>query len=307
MGHIYSKNTRFYLMGIATIFILLLHAHSYAIGSSANLHKIIVYFFKNGAIGVNLFYLLSAYGLCYSYQNNHTKSYYFKRFKRLMPMLLIYCIFHFILYDDFIFPISLWNVVAHITGISVFFNDNLLDWFIPTLIFIYIIFPFLFRFCVLLKKFGLAFVFVLLTLYLLCMIPVYDFDWQLKLPRLCTVIIGILTYLYEQEGQLKKIYALYGWAALMSYMSFVEGAYLAVPAIALLISKSENHLPCYKIISFVGRHSLEIYLAQALCLWKLNYTNYYWFLITMFISVVIIAFILWSFQNYFWKLIDTIN
>lgn len=305
MGQIYTKNSRFYLMGIATIFILLLHAHSFAIDTSTFLHKILVFIFQNGDIGVNLFFLLSAYGLCYSYQNNNIKSYYYKRFKRLMPMMLIYCIFHFILYDDFVFPISLWHVVSHIIGFSVFYNDNLQDWFIPSLIFIYLVFPLLFKFCILLKKLGLGFVFIFITLYLLCMIPVYDFDWQLKLPRLCAVIIGILTFLYEKEGNLKSIYALYGWAALMSYTSFVKGSYMAVPAIALLISKSENHLPFYKFTSFLGRHSLEIYLAQALCLWKFNHTNYYLFLVIMVISVTITAYILWASHHYFWNLMDT--
>lgn len=307
MSQIYSKNTRFYLMGIATIFIVFLHAHSFAKDSSAILHKIILFVFQKGDIGVNLFFLLSAYGLCYSYNNSTIKSYYIKRFKRLMPMLLIYCIFHFIIYDDFVFPTSLWNTVSHITGISFFYNDNLQDWFIPTLIIIYIAFPLLFKSCIKLKKLGLVFIFILITIYLLCMIPVYNFDWQLKLPRLCAVVIGILTYLYEKEGKLKSIYALYGWAAIMSYMSFTKGAYMAVPAIALLISQGEGHLPLEKIISFVGRHSLEIYLAQALCLLKLSHTNYYWYFIVMVITVIVTAFILWASQYYFWKLIDSIN
>lgn len=303
MHQIYEKGTRYYLMGIATIFIIFLHLYSFAPDNSALIHRVIKFFFLNGDYGVNIFFLLSAYGLCYSYNKNSMKSYYYRRIKRMLPMLLIYCIIHFLLYNDFVFPNSLFNVIAHITGISIFYNDNLYDWFVPTLIFLYLIFPLLYKFCLILKKYSISLIILLFVTILLCVVPVYDFGWQLKIPRLCTVIIGIMTYLYEKDNNYKAIYSIYGWTALLSFMSFVKGAYLSTPAVALLISMNKDYLPFRSIISFLGRHSFEIYLGQALCLnWLVFFDlDYNVFIAFSFLSISVSSFLLWASHYYFWK------
>ncbi len=222
----------------------------------------------------------------------------------MLPMLLIYCIFHFLLYKDFVFPDSIFNVIAHITGISVFYNDNLYDWFVPTLIFLYLIFPLLYGLCLIIKKYSISLIILIIIIILLCVIPIYDFGWQLIIPRLCTVIIGIMTYLYEKDNNYKVIFSLYGYTALLSFMSFVKGSYLSTPAMALLISMNKNYLPFRPIVSFLGRHSFEIYLGQALCLNWLYFfdLNYNEFIAFSFLGLSCSAFLLWASHYLFWKI-----
>jgi peptidoglycan/LPS O-acetylase OafA/YrhL len=135
-------------------------------------------------------------------------------------------------------------------------------------------------------------------------IPIYDFGWQLIIPRLCTVIIGIMTYLYEKDNNYKVIFSLYGYTALLSFMSFVKGSYLSTPAMALLISMNKNYLPFRPIVSFLGRHSFEIYLGQALCLNWLYFfdLNYNEFIAFSFLGLSCSAFLLWASHYLFWKI-----
>ncbi len=112
-----------------------------------------------------------------------------------------------------------------------------------------------------------------------------------------------MTYLYEKDNNYKAIYSLYGWTALLSFMSFVKGAYLVAPAVALLISMNNNYLPFRSIVSFLGRHSFEIYLGQALCLnWLIFFDlNYNEFISLSFLGLSFSAFLLWASHYYFWK------
>lgn len=74
---------RFLYYGIAILLVVFYHLHCVT-----NLS--IVAPFSQGAIGVDIFLFFSGYGLCYSYEKNSLKEFYWRRFKRIMPIFWIH-------------------------------------------------------------------------------------------------------------------------------------------------------------------------------------------------------------------------
>ena len=76
---VFSKDARTYLMGLAIISVVMVHVSTQEIEHP--IYKLISFVFSNGHLGVNVFFLLSAYGLCFSYNRNSLKKFYSFIFK----------------------------------------------------------------------------------------------------------------------------------------------------------------------------------------------------------------------------------
>lgn len=95
------SQSRGLLMGLATLWVVLSHSHNIDFAQShilAALH--LTAFFQNlqayGSAGVDLFLLLSGYGLWYSYSKNPgIKAFYARRFSRILPALFIVTILYY--------------------------------------------------------------------------------------------------------------------------------------------------------------------------------------------------------------------
>ena len=74
----FLNNNRVLLMGVAIILIILYHAYCVLGGPFI--------FFKYGYIGVDIFLLLAAFGLSYSYTKNTFGKFYLNRLKRIYPL-----------------------------------------------------------------------------------------------------------------------------------------------------------------------------------------------------------------------------
>ena len=71
------------LMGFSMMLVFLYHAQSEKLGfMPAGLLGAIMPYFNRG---VDMFFFLSAFGLCFSLKKNTIKSFYFNRFKRIIP------------------------------------------------------------------------------------------------------------------------------------------------------------------------------------------------------------------------------
>ena len=81
----YPKEIRYCLMGVAMIMIVLFHV-SQTLNSDDVIGKLFNYVFGEGWVGVDLFFLLSTFGLCYSYNNNSLSHFYKRRIFRLIPL-----------------------------------------------------------------------------------------------------------------------------------------------------------------------------------------------------------------------------
>lgn len=77
-------------MGVAMIWIIGYHLWLKDMAYYDSDFKIFSHIFKFGYVGVDIFFFLSAYGLCHSFMSGNIKQFYFKRFVRIVPVFLIY-------------------------------------------------------------------------------------------------------------------------------------------------------------------------------------------------------------------------
>lgn len=107
---------RFVYYGIAILLVVLCHLYCQTgLG--------IVAPFSKGAIGVDIFLFFSGYALCYSYEKNTLKEYYWRRFKKILP---IFCVNLFFL-DLNIYSGSRAKLLG-LMGLSVFLGSVLFFW-----------------------------------------------------------------------------------------------------------------------------------------------------------------------------------
>lgn len=195
MKNILSKEYRQYWMGIAITSVIMLHI-VYDRQTSDYVFKFIKMAFLQGDMGVNIFFFLSAYGLCHSYENNSLIKFYKKRFKRLFPIYIIFLI------GIMIYQIGLTldfkYLVFNLTGLNMFpiiGNSNLTNaWFIPAIILLYIFFPILYK---LTKKFKRVLFHIIIAITIIYYIPhCHNIILGMFHARFQTIILAIATYIY---------------------------------------------------------------------------------------------------------------
>lgn len=117
--------------------------------------------FDNFNLGVDAFLFLSAFGLCFSLKKNDIKTFYFNRFKRIIPtwwaVLFALHIVGILIgskfpVGSFVYPHTATDIFFYYTGLGFFFNTCYYEWYIPTLLFFYLIIPAINR----LSKSGVA-------------------------------------------------------------------------------------------------------------------------------------------------------
>ena len=149
MDYVFGKEHRKAYMGLAMLWII--GYHFYLVQSEFIDHYLFPFklLFRNGFVGVDIFFILSAYGLCCSWENSTVKSFYKKRFIRIIPLyvgFLILC--KLILKTNHMVT----DGMLQITSLSIFdtpytkTKEMSGEWFVPAIINLYLIFPFLFNF-----------------------------------------------------------------------------------------------------------------------------------------------------------------
>ena len=144
----YIGKHRTALMGLSMILVFLYHARSEKLGFMPT--GFMGDLFKTFNLGVDIFLFLSAFGLCSSLKKNTIKKFYFNRFKRIIPtwwvvLLLIHIIGVLVgskfPNGSFIYPHSVLDMFYWYTGLGYFFNTCFYEWYIPTLMFFYLLIP----------------------------------------------------------------------------------------------------------------------------------------------------------------------
>lgn len=235
--------------------------------------------------GVDIFFFISALGLCASFRNNSDfRSFYMRRIKRILPTWVT------ILVGMHLLNIVLQNDCPHTTGQAFLYYTGLgwwlsglydngafvyLEWYIPTLLLFYALFPFLY-------KIKLKY---LLGVLIISIIVTFVFSFNgilssLKLAhqRLPIFIFGILCYKVmpmiesSRETIIEIIFAGIGvslFACGLLYLPYESVQELFMERIALLLSMPLLlHLLASflemtnfdKVISMFGKYSLELYL-----------------------------------------------
>lgn len=266
------SNMRSAIMGIAILWIMLFHS---GIEAPDNIVlRALWYLFVSfgGGVGVNLFFILSGFGLYYSvskYSDADKVDWWMwmkKRLVRLIPSYLIVSITWYLMKGD----LSLYNILQ-----LNFWIDGVRDfWFIPGILVCYFLFPVIYAAA---KKWGYGKTTIALLLILVVGNILFEafsshfskieiFTWRIP----CFVVGVYLGYLSKVQPKYNKL-LVYGvlLAALaacfvftgMSRASFLVGTVCFLSVLTgLLWGLKKLAPPTQTILGYFGTRSLQIYL-----------------------------------------------
>jgi len=273
VNRVFGKENRSYLMGVAIIWIVLFHVYYWCeVGGIATNRWISI--FDRGAMGVDIFLLLSAYGLQGSIKKNTLGHFYLNRVKRLFPVYLLFLLTLFLTFQRHC-PIDRMVIqsVCQITGFSLFkypefFSCNFcFDWFTPAIILLYLFFPLISWFVGLVSEKGSVYELCILVLLVLLAVIIREnkhFPFGLLALRMPIIYMGVLAYEHFSKFEMQQVLRLCVVATCLGLVSGNEEMRhsLLIPPILVLFSITKCPLPFRKFISLVGRHSYEVYLAH---------------------------------------------
>lgn len=274
MDNIFGKDTRRFWMGLSIIIIILYHFIFFSRDQVEFPHWMRLFVagpLGNGFLGVDIFFFLSAFGLCHSFEKNNLRTFYINRAKRILP---IYIVFAVVVTIFFMEGESGFDLIVkwfkQITGLITFKpigNSNSIEWFTPALILIYLSFPVLFIVAkyLLKKPVVLYTTFILLTIGVNLLInTLLPMNFATRLPIILT---GICTYFFIKQRDERKMVEMFTVLAILSFITthWMMQLCLCIP----LVLYGLNHIKIpdtkmVRLISFVGTYSFEIYLAQVI-------------------------------------------
>lgn len=252
------KSDRPYIMGISIIAVFLFHIVSFSnIYRDCNFN-ILTY----GYLGVDAFFVLSTYGLCFSYEKNSKWKFYLNRIKRLFPLYFIFLITVFIIFKE---PSQLYkSLIYQSTGLSIIKSLNTdVEWYTPSLITTYIAFPIFYYFGKILQNKSLLANIFAINILALIAYKLMPYIHILYLERLPIIFSGVIIYFFYKNKRNKDVLQL---ILILIVESLVLHRHTLSMFTLLLvwIFKYFQYRPYYKIISFMGKYSYELYLAQVL-------------------------------------------
>lgn len=296
-----GKKSRYYWMGVAITLIILCHIQYTCIwdGIGYDFFKLL---FRNGDVGVEIFLIISVYGLCYSYRSNTIKNFYIRRFQRIFPMYFLFLLFALLYNSDY----TTFDFIKQLTGYYLFAGNIFNEWYIPALLWIYILFPIAFMFVKYLYDLNNIYCFILISILVFSYYITIDYLVLYFARRLYIPIIAIYIYLSEQKNK-DYLSLLIFTASLHFFTPSYWGNYLFLPLLLYLVNKFKYYNFLNNIFTFIGKHTLEIYLAQTIGIIYYCSTNHndgrikiiYGILITLCFS-----FIFYYFQKGFYKLFN---
>lgn len=261
------------LMGISTWMILLLHFPLFNDTLLENIQG-------NLFLGVEIFIMLSGFGLYYSFQkNNDIKKFYFKRLYRIMPFYFFICVVYTVLKGD-----SMMDFILYFSTIGFYGGVNY-DWFVPFILLFYLFYPILLNFIKKRIRILIAMCFVtafLSFLLLLCFeinadqtlyisrIPIsfigiglaiantYDAIRQVKYAKIicvCSLVTVLVMYWANSQWPIENIMSYTLLKSLLSVVLLFGITNMLIPILPKFLLKS---------LSWIGQFSLEIYLIQKL-------------------------------------------
>ena len=309
------------LMGAAIIGILFCHLRE-----CLEIHDVfvpsLISLFSRGICGVDIFMLLSGFGLYYSYRNNsNIHEFYKNRIFRLLPAYFIVAIPYWLIIDIFRAQKPFYEFLKDLLFISFFQKGTSIFWFIPAIFIFSLIFPilwsFLFGKCLSgIDSIGVKTCFLLtaaIAVDSLCLnlIPWYQ-NITIMAGRFPAFIIGIYlgykSYLKEEisifmllliPGVKILLHFLYNIPALNNFLNLFNIHYLdtvlglLVFEILLIILNFFDPTIISKPLILLGQITLEVYLLHmALLTLFENPANYCWYVIICVITPTITGWIL---------------
>lgn len=219
-------------MGIAMILIGIFH-------SSLLIDDVpVLNFIKfSGDIGVDIFFFVSGFGMYYSFLKEQSlRDFYMKRFARIIPLWFgINLVVQ--IYNILITGFNLRWFVLNMTGLSFFLTGSLYYWYIPAILFFYLITPY---FVKLFKNVGAVRSYVVMGIL------------TMLLTGICIIFHN--AHFFIMIFRIPVYFAGYGfgWAACnkkiidKSYMKFVYILFFVSLIPELLIMKYNGHIALFR-------------------------------------------------------------
>lgn len=309
MDRVFGMQYRSCWMGISICLVMLLHIVMYRY-SDDFLFRTLKMLFLQGDAGVNVFFFLSAYGLCHSFENNSISKYYRNRIARIYPMYLVYIVGLYVYRG---YPIDYKSLFLDLTGLRVFCWDERPGdaWYMSAIIITYLLFPLLYTLMSkpIMRKWKLVWFLIILITFLYYAPGIHSAFLGMFHARLHVILLGITSYFIIGDKQETTLIKLYSSVAALSLFFYNDCSfYFYVPLILWSCDRSVNKLPCFTLFSFVGRYSLEIYLAQVFTLQVLLAKmcgNYYLDVLLCLLLTIPIACLLHVVHNSSWMFINS--
>lgn len=305
------------LMGIATIWIFLLHKWERIFGNIRIIGPLEWYTVNYGACGVDIFMFLSGIGLVFSIVKAKTiKEFYYRRIKRIFVPYIIEAIMFFgftkkLLYDiigyNFWF-ISIWKSYG---------------WFYHSILFLYLIFPFYFN---LFKNIKHKVLFTIIMIILCFSLNFFGGnlireDLFCLINRIPFFLVGIAIGYYSKENKSLNYNAKTLFLIILILLFFekidlglcyYETKYvlLSICIIYLfpLLLELFNLKYFNSALSFIGLFSYEMYLVQ-MNINPARFYDYYPTLlanILLFLVTLFVSFLFNKLNKYFWITVEKI-
>lgn len=305
------------IMGIAAISIILFHFSNEC--KAANLHyypwnEFILNFISSS--GVDIFLILSGYGLYYSFKkNNNVKEFYTKRFIKILIPYIIFCLPSIIIRYIFMEAGNLIHVFNNFFFVTLFTEGQTWFWYILLILICYAVFPQIYNFIEKPKKdidksinFITLITFTILLNIILATNNLKLFQniniLTLRIPIfILGVYIGQKSYKKEELNPLQLLVligcTIFLYPTINSSITVrrYEFALIAIITYIILIIIF-NIIDKYKIfqklkliLEKVGQYSLELYLTHVCIISIINHTGnttaaYRYFIIEIIFTIV---------------------
>jgi len=257
------------LMGCSIIWVMMLHF------TFNQIHPL-GFIAQYGYAGVDIFMMVSGFGLYFSLEkDHHIEKFYKKRLLRIFPTYYIIGV----LGSSLLFHDTIFEYLFRYSTIGFWTNNIYSDWYIPSLVFLYILSPFI-------KLFFDKRYFIILTVFVIGILGlaywVADKENLLDrmhfffLYRIPAFIFGMLCAYWLQNGISKKFYLYILMAGIPVFIylfpqhhQFYNFKYLSVffllPLFTIIFIVVQKYIRFINpIFHSVGKASLEIYLIQDL-------------------------------------------
>lgn len=253
-------NNRLALMGIAMFFVIVYHAFCWIYNPLG--------FFNIGYVGVDIFLFLSGLGLSLSLKKNNIFQFYKNRFMRIYPLYFISVLVTYLLFntnwriDDLI-----WNLLS--IGFYTKHGANRFDWYLESLFTLYLFAP-MFYFLGKSRHIGLFFL-LAITAFVLYHHHV-SWWYDCFIGRLPVFFYGMAFHRCFKSYKTISIIGILLYLPCRIYISnFLASSFLAIPIIASSLWVMKKLKGTFILpFSFIGKHTLEIYLANLYIYWSLH-------------------------------------
>lgn len=302
------KCSKLQFSGLAIILIIL--CHLVVVDPTLPFVKV----FTPGFIGVDIFIFYSGFSLGFSYTKRSLKEFYIKRVKRILPMFLLFAILSSIIHICRGETLNAFDWFCNLTTLSYYGVGGFpIDWYLSSIALFYLAYPLLYKLVDITKHGGV----IALSICVLCLIIMFDFDeyYGCAISRIPIYSLGIWFFQMRESNRLAKSFTILSIVfclimcigAVMPQLGFYMHGYFLVDMfcpismifIAILVVAVHNCASGSRIenaISYLGKHSLEVYVANFLSMGVIGlfvidncyYKAFLYFLINLCLCVVLI-------------------